>query len=122
MFICLCLGVTRQDVLQAVAAGASTSNDVARMCGAGSKCAGCRRSVRAVIDSTHQRPSVRFPHVSPAADTRRRDLAAAPQPTLPCSRTNRTLAIESADTRRVAHADSRVEAVRISSAVVSEPR
>jgi bacterioferritin-associated ferredoxin len=49
MFVCLCLGVTSQEVANAVANGASTSKQVAKMCGAGSECGRCRRTVRAII-------------------------------------------------------------------------
>jgi bacterioferritin-associated ferredoxin len=51
MYVCLCLGVTNDTVSRAVAAGASTSKQVADVCGAGSQCGRCRRTVRAIIDS-----------------------------------------------------------------------
>jgi bacterioferritin-associated ferredoxin len=51
MFVCLCVGVTNQTVAAAVDAGASTSNQVADACGAGSECGRCRRTVRAIIDA-----------------------------------------------------------------------
>jgi bacterioferritin-associated ferredoxin len=51
MFVCLCLGVTSQEVTNAVENGASTSKQVATACGAGSDCGRCRRTVRAVIAS-----------------------------------------------------------------------
>jgi bacterioferritin-associated ferredoxin len=51
MFVCLCLGVTSQDVTDAVANGACTSKKVAKACGAGSECGRCRRTVRAIIAS-----------------------------------------------------------------------
>lgn len=35
MYVCLCNGATSQTVAEAVAAGASTTKDVARVCGAG---------------------------------------------------------------------------------------
>nr|MDP9166091.1 (2Fe-2S)-binding protein [Actinomycetota bacterium] len=50
MFVCLCVGVTNQAVAAAVDAGASTSNEVAEACGAGSECGRCRRTVRSIID------------------------------------------------------------------------
>ena len=50
MFVCLCVGVTNQTVAAAVAAGASTSKQVADACGAGSECGRCRRTVRAIIE------------------------------------------------------------------------
>ncbi|HEY7052764.1 MAG TPA: (2Fe-2S)-binding protein [Mycobacterium sp.] len=49
MFVCLCTGATSQVVTDAVACGASTCNEVAEACGAGSDCGRCRRTVRAII-------------------------------------------------------------------------
>ena len=49
MFVCLCNGVTSQTVADAVAAGASTTKDVAQACGAGAECGRCRRTVRAIL-------------------------------------------------------------------------
>jgi len=55
MYVFLCLGVTSDTVTRAVAAGASTSKQVADVCGAGSQCGRCRRTVRAIISSVAQR-------------------------------------------------------------------
>ena len=52
MYVCLCLGVTSDTIGRAVAAGATTSKQVAEACGAGSECGRCRRTVRAIIDAT----------------------------------------------------------------------
>jgi bacterioferritin-associated ferredoxin len=51
MYVCLCVGVSSKTVADAVAAGATTSNQVAAACGAGTECGRCRRTVRAIIDS-----------------------------------------------------------------------
>jgi bacterioferritin-associated ferredoxin len=51
MFVCLCNGVTSQTVAEAVAAGASTTNDVSRACGAGADCGRCRRTIQAFLRS-----------------------------------------------------------------------
>ena len=51
MFVCLCNGVTSHLVVDAVAAGASTTNEVAQACGAGADCGRCRRTVRAILNS-----------------------------------------------------------------------
>jgi bacterioferritin-associated ferredoxin len=51
MFVCLCNGVTSQTVAEAVAAGASTTKQVAKACGAGSECGRCRHTVRAIIEA-----------------------------------------------------------------------
>ncbi|HEX7323466.1 MAG TPA: (2Fe-2S)-binding protein [Mycobacterium sp.] len=49
MYVCLCGGITNQTVSEAVAAGASTSNQVAAACGAGADCARCRRTIQTII-------------------------------------------------------------------------
>lgn len=51
MYVCLCVGVTNHTVTEAVAAGATSSKEVAEACGAGSECGRCRRTVRAIIDA-----------------------------------------------------------------------
>jgi bacterioferritin-associated ferredoxin len=51
MYVCLCVGVTNQTVTDVVAAGATTSKQVAVACGAGAECGRCRRTVRAIIDA-----------------------------------------------------------------------
>lgn len=51
MYVCLCVGATNQMVCDAVAAGASTSKEVAAMCGAGTDCGRCRCTVRGIIQS-----------------------------------------------------------------------
>ena len=61
MFVCLCNGVTSQTVADAVAAGASTTKQVATACGAGSECGRCKHTVRAIIEA-----------VGPAEPKRRR--------------------------------------------------
>lgn len=61
MYVCLCNGITSQMVTEAVAAGASTSNQVAAACGAGADCGRCRRTVRAIIASASEQ---RSPHRS----------------------------------------------------------
>jgi bacterioferritin-associated ferredoxin len=52
------MGVTSHAVADAVAAGATTSKQVAQMCGAGAECGRCRRSVRAIIDSVARQRAV----------------------------------------------------------------
>lgn len=51
MYVCLCLGVTNEAVSHAVATGATTCGQVAELCGAGSECGRCRRTIRSIIDS-----------------------------------------------------------------------
>ncbi|UGT92214.1 (2Fe-2S)-binding protein [Mycobacterium ostraviense] len=59
--VCLPNGVTSQLVAEAVAAGASTTKDVAQACGAGADCGRCRRTIRAILDSM---AALRSPHRS----------------------------------------------------------
>jgi bacterioferritin-associated ferredoxin len=54
MYVCLCVGVTNQTVSDAVAQGASTSNEIAAICGAGGDCGRCRRTLRAIIAASKQ--------------------------------------------------------------------
>jgi len=49
MYVCLCTGVTSEEVSDLVAGGASTSKQIADACGAGADCGRCRRTVRAII-------------------------------------------------------------------------
>lgn len=49
MYVCLCRGVNSETVMQVVAAGARTSQEVADACGAGSVCGRCRSTVRRII-------------------------------------------------------------------------
>ncbi|MBW0018365.1 MAG: (2Fe-2S)-binding protein [Mycobacterium sp.] len=51
MYVCLCHGVTNETVAGAVAAGATTSKQVAGACGAGTECGRCRRTIRSIIDA-----------------------------------------------------------------------
>ncbi|ORW96693.1 MULTISPECIES: (2Fe-2S)-binding protein [unclassified Mycobacterium] len=52
MFVCLCNGVTSHTVAECVAAGASTTKEVAQACGAGADCGRCRRTVQAMLRSS----------------------------------------------------------------------
>jgi bacterioferritin-associated ferredoxin len=49
VIICLCLGVSEREFLQAVRAGASTPEGVMAACGAGGDCGACRVMVSDVI-------------------------------------------------------------------------
>lgn len=51
MYVCLCVGVTNETVSRVVATGAQTCSQVADLCGAGSDCGRCRRTIRSIIDS-----------------------------------------------------------------------
>ena len=51
MFVCLSNGVTSHTVAEAVAAGARTTKQVAKACGAGAECGRCRHTVRAIIEA-----------------------------------------------------------------------
>lgn len=57
MYVCVCVGVTNQTVCDAVARGASTSKEVAAVCGAGGDCGRCRRTLRAIIAAARLNPT-----------------------------------------------------------------
>ncbi len=59
MYVCLCHGVTSHAVMQAVAAGAATSKQVADACRAGADCGRCRRTVRTIIEAANDSRSAR---------------------------------------------------------------
>jgi bacterioferritin-associated ferredoxin len=49
VFVCLCNGITSQAVADAIAGGASTTNQIAAVCGAGAECGRCRRTLRKLL-------------------------------------------------------------------------
>ena len=49
VYVCLCRGVTHTQVLEAVDQGARTIRQVARRCGAGTACGGCRPAIEALV-------------------------------------------------------------------------
>ncbi len=57
MYVCLCAGVTSQQVIDAVEAGASTTKQVGERTGAGTVCGRCKNNIRALITTTLSRPS-----------------------------------------------------------------
>jgi bacterioferritin-associated ferredoxin len=52
MFVCLCNGITGQVVAEAIADGASTTNQIAAACGAGADCGRCRRTLRLLLGTS----------------------------------------------------------------------
>jgi bacterioferritin-associated ferredoxin len=52
MFVCLCNGITSQVVADAIAGGASTTNQIAAACGAGAECGRCRRTLRLLLGAS----------------------------------------------------------------------
>lgn len=49
MYICLCRAVTDETIVRVIEGGASTLGAVARGCGAGTGCAGCRPAILALL-------------------------------------------------------------------------
>jgi len=54
MFVCLCNGITSQAVADAIANGASTTNEIAAACGAGAECGRCRRTLRSLLGAPNE--------------------------------------------------------------------
>lgn len=50
MYVCSCRVVTSCAVKDAIAAGAATIDDIARTCGAGSRCGGCWPTLAELLD------------------------------------------------------------------------
>ena len=50
MLVCHCKGLTDRDVRGAIEAGACTRREIARHCGAGSVCGGCRPLLDELLD------------------------------------------------------------------------
>jgi bacterioferritin-associated ferredoxin len=51
MYVCLCRGVTDCDIQEAIDAGATTAEEVARSTGAGTGCGCCRGAVKAMVSA-----------------------------------------------------------------------
>ncbi len=50
MVVCYCNGISDTEIRRTVRRGASSLNDVARICGAGACCGGCHQAVAEIID------------------------------------------------------------------------
>ncbi len=57
MFVCLCNGITSQVVADAIANGASTTNEIAAACEAGAECGRCRRTLRSLLGAPNEKRS-----------------------------------------------------------------
>ena len=49
MYVCLCRGVSDRKVRKAISRGATTVDEIARTCGAGSGCGGCHPELQALL-------------------------------------------------------------------------
>jgi bacterioferritin-associated ferredoxin len=55
MYVCLCTGVTEQDIHQAMEAGAASVAEVAHCTGAGTRCGSCVSTVAAMVEQAEDR-------------------------------------------------------------------
>jgi bacterioferritin-associated ferredoxin len=60
MLVCHCKGVSDRDVRRAIAAGACSPREIARTCGAGSVCGGCRPLLDELLDAEAPAPPPPF--------------------------------------------------------------
>jgi bacterioferritin-associated ferredoxin len=51
MLVCHCKGVTERDVRDAIESGACSHREIARRCGAGSMCGGCRPLIDELLET-----------------------------------------------------------------------
>ncbi|MDZ7678016.1 MAG: (2Fe-2S)-binding protein [Acidimicrobiales bacterium] len=58
MYVCSCRVVTSNDVGAAIASGAASIDEIARDCGAGSRCGGCWPTLTALLDTWPEREQV----------------------------------------------------------------
>lgn len=58
MYVCLCRGVTKRAVLDALREGARTLGAVGRACGAGRVCGGCRPEICRLLAELPDQPAV----------------------------------------------------------------
>jgi bacterioferritin-associated ferredoxin len=56
MLVCHCKGLTDRDVRGAIESGACTRREIARQCGAGSVCGGCRPLLDELLDRHEAAP------------------------------------------------------------------
>ncbi|MFT3766231.1 MAG: (2Fe-2S)-binding protein [Minicystis sp.] len=54
MYVCLCLGVTDQDIQETIAQGACSAEEVMYCTGAGTRCGSCRQTVAAIVEEAQQ--------------------------------------------------------------------
>lgn len=59
MYVCSCRAVTDRTIAAAITAGARTVQDIARLCGAGSRCGGCWPELQRLLAEQLERDSDR---------------------------------------------------------------
>jgi bacterioferritin-associated ferredoxin len=52
MYVCICMAVTEEDILDAAASGLSTATEIMEKTGAGTRCGTCRSTVSAILDGS----------------------------------------------------------------------
>jgi bacterioferritin-associated ferredoxin len=58
MVLCICRGVTEEEILDAIRRGAYSLDKIARRCdGAGTDCGSCRTEIQAHLESCRERQS-----------------------------------------------------------------
>jgi bacterioferritin-associated ferredoxin len=55
MLLCSCEAVSERTIRAAIASGARTPQEIARRCGAGSRCGGCWPALQALLDEAEAR-------------------------------------------------------------------
>ncbi len=66
MLVCFCNGISDRKIRRLVREGASSWREVARACGAGASCGGCRPAVHALVEETRGEPDPREPEAARA--------------------------------------------------------
>ncbi len=59
MIICMCFGVTEEDIVELLDSGIDTFDEVSDLLGAGSGCGSCEHQIRGMVeDYRHSQPSL----------------------------------------------------------------
>jgi bacterioferritin-associated ferredoxin len=61
LIVCSCHAVTDREIRKLAREGACTSREIARSCGAGSSCGGCRPHVKAILAEVRSEASAAEP-------------------------------------------------------------
>jgi bacterioferritin-associated ferredoxin len=64
MFVCICRAVTGKRIREAIAAGASTVDEVEMHCGAGGDCGSCREEIEGIIFEEQAARCASCPHAA----------------------------------------------------------
>jgi bacterioferritin-associated ferredoxin len=66
VYVCICMAITTQTILDLAADGVSRTSEVGERCGAGTVCAKCRPTIRRLLTSAVATVETHRPQAGPA--------------------------------------------------------